>query len=69
MSVHEDTLLGLQEALDYAKGNITLKSTVIEITDEDISEKFNQLPGDIKQAIRIIIDNTLKMNRGAVNPK
>ena len=66
MSVHDDTLLGLQEALDYAKGNITLKSTVMEILDEDISVKFNQLPNDVKQAIRIIIDNTLKMDSSTV---
>ena len=36
MSVHDDTLQGLHEALEYAKGNIQLKSTVVEIPDAEI---------------------------------
>ena len=36
MSVHEDTVQGLQEALEYAKGNLQLKETVVEITDDEI---------------------------------
>ena len=35
MSVHEDTLQGLNEVLDYAKGKLQLKTTVIEIPDEE----------------------------------
>ena len=31
MSVHDDTLQGLQEALEYAKGDLKLKSTITEI--------------------------------------
>jgi len=62
----DDLILSLNEALDYAKGNITLKTTVMEIPDDDIAEKFNQLPNDVKQAIRIIIDNTLKTGSSVV---
>jgi hypothetical protein len=37
MSVHEDTLQGLNEALDYARGNIQLKATTVEVSDEEIT--------------------------------
>jgi len=37
MSVQEDTLQGLQEALAYAQGNLQLKTTVVEVSDEEIS--------------------------------
>ena len=36
MSVHEDTMQGLQEALEYAKGNLRLKETVVEVADDEI---------------------------------
>ena len=36
MSVHEDTLQGLHEALEYARGNIELKTTTVEVADEEI---------------------------------
>ena len=36
MSVHEDTLQGLQEALEYARSNLELKTTVVEVADEEI---------------------------------
>ena len=36
MSVHTDTVQGLQEALEYAKGNLQLRETVVEITDDEI---------------------------------
>ena len=41
MSVHDDTLQGLQEALEYVKGNRKLKETVVEIPDEEV--KFYSL--------------------------
>ena len=37
MSVHEDTLQGLQEALSYARGELQLKTTVVEVSDEEIN--------------------------------
>ena len=36
MSVHGDTLQGLQEALEYTRGNIQLKTTLVEVPDEEI---------------------------------
>jgi len=63
MGVHEDTVQGLQEALDYVKGDKTKgRFHIAEIPDDDIIVKYNQLPEDMKQAIRIIIDNALKTN-------
>jgi len=45
MSVHDDTLEGLNEVLEYARGNTPLKTTAVEITDEEIKfyNIFNQL--------------------------
>ena len=61
MGVHEDTLQGLKEALDYVKGDKTKgRSAVVTIPDDDIIVKYNKLPDDVKQAIRVIIDNALK---------
>jgi hypothetical protein len=37
MSVHEDTLQGLNEALDYVRGSIQLKATTVEVSDEEIT--------------------------------
>jgi len=36
MSLHDDTLLGLQEALEYARGNLQLKTATVEVADEEI---------------------------------
>ena len=36
MSVQEDTLQGLQEALAFAQGNLQLKITIVEVLDEEI---------------------------------
>ena len=36
-SVHEDTLLGLEQALDYVNGDKTMaRSMFVELSDEDI---------------------------------
>ena len=52
MSVHEDTVRGLQEALEYAQGNLQLTETVIEMTDDEILfyNIFNKLsePNKVK---------------------
>ena len=37
MSVHEDTLQGLRETLSYARGELQLKTTVVEVSDEEIN--------------------------------
>ena len=49
MSVQEDTLQGLQEALSYAQGNLQLKTTVVEVSDEEIS--FNNQKTQAHQKI------------------
>jgi hypothetical protein len=58
MGVHEDTLRGLQEALDYVKGDKT-KGRENITPEDDISVKYNKLPEEMKQIVRIIIDNAL----------
>ena len=37
MSVHEDTVQGLKETLEYARGNLQLKATVVEVPDKEIT--------------------------------
>jgi hypothetical protein len=51
MSVHDDTLQGLQEALEYAKGNLQLKSTVAEVNDDEI--KFFSIYGKLSEANKL----------------
>jgi len=36
VSLYEDTLQGLNEVLDYTKGKLQLKTTVIEVPDEEV---------------------------------
>ena len=36
MSVHEDTIQGLQEVLEYTKGNLQLKKTIVEVAEDEI---------------------------------
>ena len=55
-SVHDDTLLGLQQALDYVNGNKTkARSIYVELPDEDIEayqiiyRKIAGLSGSKKQ--------------------
>jgi hypothetical protein len=47
MSVHDDTLLGLQQALEYAQGNLQLKTTVVEVPDEEI--RFYSVYGKLSE--------------------
>ena len=51
MSIHEDTLQGLQEALEYAKGNLQLRTTVVEVPDEEI--KFYNIYGKLSETNKI----------------
>ena len=55
MSVHKDTLQGLQEALEYARGDIQLKTTVVEVPDEEI--KFYSVYGKLSETNKIKIMN------------
>lgn len=60
MSVHSDTVQGLQDALDFVKGDRTKgRTSIVTLPDDDISYKFNQLPKESQDAIRTIIDNML----------
>ena len=36
MSIHDDTVQGLHEALEYAQGKLQLKETVVEVSDDEI---------------------------------
>jgi hypothetical protein len=55
MNVHEDTLQGLQEALEYVKGNIELKETEVEIPYEEI--KFYSVYGKLSKANQVKLMN------------
>jgi len=63
MSVHEDTLQGLQEALQYVKGDKSkARSSLVPMPDSDVILKFNSLPEEDKKAITVIIDKMLIAN-------
>jgi hypothetical protein len=51
MSVHEDTVQGLQEALEYARGNLQLKATVVEVSDEEIV--FYSIYGKLSESNKV----------------
>jgi len=55
MSVHEDTLQGLHEALEYARGNLQLKTTEVEVPDEEI--KFYGIYGQLSETNKIKLMN------------
>ena len=55
MSVHEDTLQGLNEVLDYAKGKLQLKTTVIEVPDEEI--QFYSIYGKLSEPNKVKLIN------------
>ena len=65
-SVHEDTLLGLQQALDYVNGDKTkARSMFVELQDEDIEanqviyRKIASLSGSNKQKAIQYLDELL----------
>jgi len=71
MSVHEDTLKGLAQALDYVKGDKTKgRSMVVTIPDEEIErsqlfyQKFERLPEPSKQKAIQYIDELLQAASG-----
>ena len=56
MSVHEDTVQGLKEALEFAKGNITLKTTVIDAVEQNTANSYGELQfgtGDMPQISKV----------------
>jgi len=56
-----DLVTSCSEAIENEKGNIRLKSTVIEIPDDEIVfyRKYQQLSTDAKQAMHVILDEML----------
>ena len=62
MSVHEETLQGLNEALDYVRGNINLKTTVVEIPDEEVTfySIFGKLSEQDKAKLMSYANNLLQ---------
>ena len=63
MSVHEDTLQGLKEALEYVKGDKSkARSFIVTVPEDDVFLKFNKLPEEDKRTVTIIIDKMLLAN-------
>ena len=67
MSVHEDTLQGLQEALEYVKGDKTkARSMILSLPDDDtdmeriLFQKFVKLSEPNKQRAIGYIDGLLQ---------
>ena len=67
MSVHDDTLQGLQEILDYVKGDKTkARSMTITIEDEEIEsnqllyQKIVELPKPDKEKAMQYVDELLQ---------
>ena len=61
-----DLIQACEEAIEYEKGNLELKTKIIERPDYNITEKYNLLPEDVKQSINIIIDNAFKITRANI---
>ena len=60
MSVHNDTLQSLQEALAYVQGDTSKgRSVQVEIPDFDFLTKYDMLHDTDKQLINIMIDKLL----------
>ena len=56
MNVHDDTLQGLNEVLDYAKGKLQLKATVVEVPDEEV-QFYSNWVDDLTGIIPGTVDN------------
>ena len=62
-NIHEDTLLGLQQALDFVNGDKTkVRSMLVDLPDEDIESnqiiyrKIASLSGNKKQQVLQYLD-------------
>ena len=57
----DDLVLSLNEAIEYEKGNIQLKTTVLEIPDEEIAfyNIYNKLSESNKQKAKKYINGLL----------
>ena len=64
MSVNKDTLQGLREALEYTRGNLDLKTTAVEVTDDEIQfyNIYNKLPEQSKRKLMSYANDLLKVS-------
>jgi len=60
-NLFNDLITSCNEAIECEKGNIEIKSTEIEIPDDEVVfySKYRKLPDNAKQAIHVILDEML----------
>ena len=60
-NLFNDLIASCNEAIECEKGSVELKSTEIEILDDEIVfySKYRKLPENAKQAIHVILDEML----------
>ena len=61
-TVFDDIMQGLNEVEEYQKGNINLKSNIVEIADDGIGDIYNQLTDNDKYFVKRIINGLLISN-------
>ena len=55
----DDLIESCQEAIQYQKGDIKLKSRIVEIPDDDINDIYNKLTDNDKYLVRGMINRLL----------
>lgn len=66
----DDLVTALHESIEYKKGNIQLKTTILEIPDEEIErnqlfyQNFGRLPEPYKQQAIKYVDDLLQAATG-----
>jgi len=55
----DDLITACNEAIEYEKGNIELKTNIIEIPDEDINDMYNKLTDNDKYLVKGMIKRLL----------
>jgi len=66
----DDLVSALHESIEYEKGNIQLKTTILEIPDEEIErnqlfyQNFDRLPEPYKQQAIKYVDGLLQAATG-----
>ena len=64
----DDLVAALNEAIEYEKGNIQLKTTILDIPDEEIErnqlffQSFDKLPELYKQKAIKYVDDLLRLS-------
>ena len=60
-NLFNDLIESCNEAIECEKGNLDLKSVVIDIPDDEVVfySKYRKLPDNAKQAIHVILDEML----------